>query len=211
MIAIASKKQESVSFCAPVKALSITECNSLVAELHLGPQRILWGEKCTSSMMDLRSYVNLSAQWRPWRKDLSYFSRKRFTHRSHQKSRNKQHVLTFFFFTIAGLASNSYKFLSGFWRNVFHFLLTNQFTRVLNLKFQSVKLLLITIWKALQRGTAQRLCSPSLWVQPGQSGCFFIFLLTGHQYSSIKSTHLPFILPRLTSLLDRTADGCYSP
>lgn len=43
-----------------------------------------------------------------------------------------------------------------------------------------------------------------------QSGSFFIFLLTRHQYSLIRFIHLPFMLFLLTSLLDQTADGYYS-
>lgn len=44
-----------------------------------------------------------------------------------------------------------------------------------------------------------------------QSGYFFIFLLTRHQYFLIRFIHLPFMLSLLTSLLDQTADGYYSP
>lgn len=44
-----------------------------------------------------------------------------------------------------------------------------------------------------------------------QTGCFFVFLLTRRQYSLIRFIHLPLFHPLLTSLLDQTADGYYSP
>lgn len=38
-----------------------------------------------------------------------------------------------------------------------------------------------------------------------------IFLLTRHQFSLIRFIHLPFMLSLLTTLLDQTAGGYYSP